>query len=210
MGTNTSKVSIVAGGILADSLLPAITQGNTIIGVDRGAAWLLEHGVIPDIAVGDFDSVTVYELQAIQKKVPRIEQHPAEKNETDLELALSIAQTYQPNEIIIYGSTGFRLDHTIASLFLLESLPQVKIIIRDENNSIQLVTHEARIQKNHTFFSVLPITSRAEVSITGAKYPLRHFTMHRQKSLGVSNEVVSKQARVRVHSGKVLVIESTD
>ena len=72
-------ISIVGGGNLSKKLLPDIATNDYIIGVDRGACWLILNGVIPDIAIGDFDSVTVRQMQIIKKQSKRLDIYPKRK-----------------------------------------------------------------------------------------------------------------------------------
>ena len=66
MNSNTSI--ICSGGQLGEWALPYINQQYYLIGADRGAQFLIEHGFTPSIAIGDFDSVTKEQLQHSTKK----------------------------------------------------------------------------------------------------------------------------------------------
>ncbi len=86
-------INIVAGG--PRELIPDLseyTDGDTTwVGVDKGTVALLEAGIIPQEAFGDFDSITEEELMQIQKAAPTLHVYQAEKDYTDLELALDWA-----------------------------------------------------------------------------------------------------------------------
>lgn len=73
-------INIVAGG--PDHLIPDLLQyqaGDALwVGVDRGAVTLLDAGIVPDEAFGDFDSITD-EQKAIEKAAPRLHIYQAEK-----------------------------------------------------------------------------------------------------------------------------------
>lgn len=60
-----TKVVLVAGGQLEE--LPS--DADVWIGVDRGSLYLIEQGITPDLAVGDFDSVSQQEFELIQKQL---------------------------------------------------------------------------------------------------------------------------------------------
>ena len=79
-----TKIAVVAGGQL--ETLP--TDVDIWIGVDRGSLYLIDREIDPDLAVGDFDSVTQDEFQRIQEKAGAIIQAQPEKDDTDLELAV--------------------------------------------------------------------------------------------------------------------------
>ena len=56
-----------------------------VIGVDAGFAHLEGVGVVPDMAVGDFDSL------GYVPKCKRVSRHPVKKDKSDMELALEKA-----------------------------------------------------------------------------------------------------------------------
>ena len=88
----TDTVVVFAGGEppirAAVELVPA---GAFVVAADSGADHALALGLHVDVAVGDFDSVTPEALAAVERDGGRIERHPAEKDKTDLELALDAA-----------------------------------------------------------------------------------------------------------------------
>ncbi|MBI4062618.1 thiamine diphosphokinase [Candidatus Gottesmanbacteria bacterium] len=209
------NIALVANGYLDEYLLPDIGSADFVIGVDRGAYWLLRHGVMPHIAIGDFDSVTKKELQIIKKKIRRvIEQKSHPKYKIDLELAVGYALKRKPTEVVIYGGIGSRADHTMVAVNLLEKLLQknIEAKIRDSHNEVFLFDSRRTIlrSRQYKYLSLLPYSSKAVVTLRGVLYPVAKHTFHRNSSLGVSNEIVGKSAEIIVHSGIVLVIQSRD
>lgn len=209
------NIALVANGYLDEQLLLDIGSADFVIGVDRGAYWLLRHGVIPQVAIGDFDSVTKQQLQIIKKKIRRvIEQQPHPKYETDMELAVQYALKQKPTEVVIYGGIGSRADHTMAAVNLLEKFLKKNIDakIRDKHNEVFLLESRRTILQSpkYKYVSILAYTSKAVVTIRGVLYPVATHTFHRHVSLGVSNEIVGKEAEVIVHSGIILLIQSLD
>lgn len=135
---------IMVGG--PESELPDISKyDKTIpwIGVDRGAVRLTERGIIPIIAMGDFDSLSKAELAHL-KTMTEVTEFPAEKDETDTEIGLQWALTEQPDLIRIFGATGGRLDHLLANIMMLMQ-PRFldvisKIELLDRYNYIKMYT----------------------------------------------------------------------
>lgn len=203
------NIAIVAGGKLQKRFLGEIHKADFLIGVDRGALWLLQNNVIPDVAIGDFDSVTKKEFQKIKQKVKKVFEFEKEKNATDLELAVDYAIGLKPKHVTIFGGVGTRLDHTIAAVHLLEKLPTSGKII-DSRNEIQLVRKTLHIFPSHRYVSILPHTKKIIVSLSGFVYPLSRKELVRSTSIGISNEVVGKKAVIEVHEGIALVIKSRD
>lgn len=91
-------------------------QDIVFIGADRGAFYLVEQGITPHAIVGDFDSLTDEEYQAVLAQTKNQQRFQQEKNETDTDLALLKALTYTPQEIVLTGVTGGRLDHYEAAV----------------------------------------------------------------------------------------------
>lgn len=208
------KIAIVAHGHLDQQLLPAIKSADYIVGVDRGAYWLLRHGVAPHVAIGDFDSTSPKERRHIRKKVRDVRAFPLEKDATDLELAINHAISLKPKEVIIYGAVGSRFDHACVAVNLLEKFLKQNIDakIRDRYNEAFLLQSRRTILKssNYAYLSILAYSSKTVVTLRGLLYPVTKRTFYRNTSLGVSNEIIGKEAGIIVHSGIVLVIQSRD
>ena len=65
--------------------------------MDRGSLFLIEQGICPDLAVGDFDSVSEEELALICSQSKNLLQaQPEEKDDTDLELAVKAVFARSP------------------------------------------------------------------------------------------------------------------
>jgi thiamine pyrophosphokinase len=208
------RILIFTNGNLDIFFTKEIQADDFIIGVDYAAYWLIKHHVVPDLAIGDFDSTNKNELVSIKHMCKNVVEYPRDKDFTDTELALTEAIKIKASEIIIFGATGNRMDHTLANIHLLETAakPAIPCRIRDTRNEIRLVLDKLNIEKNNSFpyFSLLPVTDSVTVSITGAKYNLDHKRLDRGQTIGVSNEISGKSAEITVHSGSALVICSRD
>ncbi len=209
-------IAIVGGGKVSKQFLSEIVKSDYIVGVDRGAYWLLANGSTPDIAIGDFDSVISRELRIIKQNVKRVEEHPKEKDATDMELAVEHAIKLNPKRVVIYGALGNRLDHTIGNIHLLERLSDMGIegVIRDRYNEVRLLTKtfiiDRRQHRNYKYLSVLPVSDEMEVTLTGFRYDVSRALIRRGQTLGISNEIKGVQATIDVHRGRALVIRSRD
>ncbi|GAB6930181.1 thiamine diphosphokinase [Paenibacillus sp. JCM 10914] len=212
---NPHRVLIFTGGELSVPLLDEIREGDFIIGADRGALFLIEHGVHPDLAVGDFDSVTsddMSRIHAASKQV--VECDPIDKNLTDTELAMELAIEKSPESILILGATGTRLDHTLANIhMLIRGLHHhIPCSILDENNWISLTGSSCTVHnKGFTYVSLLPLTTEVSgITLEGFEYPLNHATLRLGQSLGVSNKLTEDRGMVHIEGGLLLIIQSKD
>lgn len=209
------SIAIVANGNLSEMFVGEIRHYDVIIGVDRGAYWLLTHGIAPHIAVGDFDSCTSKEWKKIQENITDVRQFDAEKNFTDTELALDIAMKKNSQHIAIYGGMGTRIDHTMATISLLARCAQARTpaVVRDMHNDVRIIGRGRTIIKKRagcTYISIIPYTKQIIVSLSGLKYPLNRKKITQSMTLGISNEFEASEAEVTVHGGLALVIQSRD
>jgi thiamine pyrophosphokinase len=209
-----NRIVIVANGNISEILLSRIQNADYVIGVDRAAYVLLKHGIIPDVSIGDFDSVTQKEVDEIKKYSKQTIEFPVKKDSTDLELAINHAISLHPHEVLIFGAIGTRLDHSFVALQLLEKFvgSGISAVIRNEKNECALCTFKYIFERNDSFkyFSILPVTDTIYVTITGGLYPLKHALIQRGSSLGISNEIVSKKVSIMVHKGVAMIIRSSD
>ena len=130
------------------------------IGVDRGAYYLLKRNISPNAIVGDFDSLTAEEWLVISSAMSNsdIERYKQEKDETDTDLALLKALTFQPTTVIVTGVTGGRLDHyeaAVRSIYrFTKQFPHVSFIIVNNKNSMQFLTAGKHILKKELIIAI--------------------------------------------------------
>ncbi|OGG01609.1 thiamine diphosphokinase [Candidatus Gottesmanbacteria bacterium RBG_16_52_11] len=209
-----TRYIIYANGVLPETGAEGLKPDDFIIGVDGAAAWLLDRKITPSVAIGDFDSVSGDGMKRITAAVGSVLRYPQEKDYTDLELAVRYAVAADPAEIIIWGGFGTRADHTLSAVTTLE-IPLRRGIpasMRDDRNILMLADGYLTIADDpvYRYLSVIPYTRRISVTLSGVKYPVRRRTMMRGLSVGVSNEITARQARITVHSGKAVIIRSRD
>jgi thiamine pyrophosphokinase len=188
------------------------------VGVDRGVLTLIENGIQPQLAFGDFDSVTPEELSVIKGKVKELNRFKPEKDETDMELALNWALEQSPERIQLFGATGGRLDHLFANVQLLikpvlQKNP-VQIEIIDRKNIVYIKSAgEYTIQKNKRFkyISFIPITMEVKgITLKDFKYPLANRTIPIGSTLCISNELNNDYGTFSFTEGILMVVRSKD
>ncbi|WP_338753954.1 thiamine diphosphokinase [Bacillus sp. FJAT-52991] len=216
------RIAVVAGGPETElvDLQTYATEDMVFVGVDRGTIYLLERGITPKIAIGDFDSVTEAEWQMIECGVGKenIHRFPAEKDQTDLELAIFWAMKQQPETIFILGATGGRLDHFFGTISLLMNKEimssRTKIELVDKQNRVSLYgpgTYTVFVDIGKTYFSFFAITNEVtNFTLKGFKYPLSNHTVRSGSTLYVSNELDQENGTFSFSSGILMVIRSSD
>ena len=89
-------------------------DGDYVIAADRGYAVARSLGIVPDLVVGDFDSLgEAPDADGIVRLEVR-------KDDTDLEHAVRLALEKGYRELIVYGAVGGVLDHTLGNIAVAE------------------------------------------------------------------------------------------
>ena len=186
--------------------LPA---GATVIAADGGAelAWML--GLSVDLVVGDMDSISAETLAGIE----HVERHAAEKDATDLELALVAALRFEPERVLVLGGGGGRLDHLLGGLLLLaaEAYAGVRVDAQFGAAAVHVIRGERTLHgEPGELISLLAVHGRARGVVTdGLVYPLRSETLEPGSSRGVSNVFAGPLARIALEGGVLLAVRPT-
>jgi thiamine pyrophosphokinase len=205
-------VVVVAGGERAPTP-PVLPAGALVIGADSGVDYALALGLHVDVAVGDFDSVSTGGLERVEREGARVERHPADKDKTDLELALDEAVRAGATEIIVVGVGGGRLDHYMANLLLLASpkYAACRVVAFDGPVRVHVVhagrTPTALPGEVGELLTLLPVAGDAVGVVTrGLRYPLKSEALGAGTSRGVSNVIEATDASVQLDAGALLAI----
>lgn len=209
------RIVIFTGGNLSPQFLKEIGKDDIIIAADRGALFLIEHGIQPHIAVGDFDSITEQEREKVRDNSERIITcDPVHKDLTDTEMAFETALDLEPTDILMLGATGTRMDHTLANVHIMVRAMQhhISCTLQDEHNYMMLTTSEAFVEdRGYEYISLLPLTNEVTgITLEGFMYPLDQATIRMGQSLGISNKLLGKSGTVSINSGLLLIIQSKD
>jgi len=206
------KAHIVCGS--PDLWLPEKLDGF-VVGVDRGALALIQQGISIRAAVGDFDSVSTDERRQIEASTERLVKLPPEKAITDCEAAVQMVVADGFNEMYIYGITGGRIDHQMATISLMLKYAQQDVLITavDKKNIFYILKHGkhflAPTDNRYISFFAMGETVK-NLHLGGVKYPLNGYDLTPDDALCVSNEPVTTEVTVSFDSGYLLVVESRD
>ena len=113
--------------------------------------------------MGDLDSIGEKELKYYRENNVDIRKYPTEKDETDTQLAIRTAMGLPVNEIVLLGAIGSRMDHTLANLYLLQSIVEknYKACIINERNTIYLIDKRIELEgEKGTLISLLPFSDQ--------------------------------------------------
>lgn len=179
---------------------------DLVVAVDGGLALLLRAGVVPQLLIGDLDSL---DGVAVPPGV-EVRRHPREKDATDLELTLDQVAALAPEEIRLVGALGGRVDHLLATCGLLVR-HRVPIVVHHRGEVLYAVSGPLTLSgaAPGDRVSLIPLTDRVEgIHTQGLRYPLAGEPLHRTGTRGVSNQVVSLPCQVEFSSGRLLVVHA--
>jgi thiamine pyrophosphokinase len=177
-----------------------------LIGVDRGAFILAKNNLLMKLAIGDFDSVNLDELELVKHFTEEVIQLDPVKDETDTLSALLKVIDLGYDEIILYGGLSKRLDHTLANILLLINNGKIKYL-QDENTLVSVYEKgEYIINNNYKYVSFFAI-SETLLSLNGFKYDLDKYLLKKADIVGISNEIISNCAKLFILNGKLLAVQ---
>lgn len=211
------NILLVAGGSPQQWPNFQKSEYDFFVGIDRGNLYLLEEGIQPNLAVGDFDSLSEEERQVVFESVEELSTSPAEKDDTDTQLALvKTFERYPDAEVTIIGATGGRLDHLLANIWLgveprfRPYLQQFRL--KDRTNTVSYLTsgeHVVSKELGMKYLGYCCLTPISELTLKDVKYPLDKVEILQPTSLA-SNEFLQNEAKVSFTSGVIAVIQSQD
>lgn len=192
---------IFLGGEFATIHCPS---ADLVIAADRGWDNALKNNIVPDILVGDMDSITTVPDGVETVRVPAV------KDETDAQLAIRIAIERGARRITLAGRLSGRADHTLSVVFMLESLKRdgIECEIIDDKNRVRLLSLESvSVPRGYKYFGLLSL-GETVVTARSCRYPLEGAIIRRDIPYAVSNEVLGETAFLEVSGDPILLIES--
>ncbi len=203
------RTLIVLGGERPGAALLArcAAESDLVIAADSGLEAFADAGVMPDLLVGDMDSVAPEVLARYEGRVPQ-RRLCCIKDDTDGVDALDLALARGAEEITLLGALGGRLDHALANVMLLVRAHRrgAKARILAENVEIVRVDGEMALEgAQGDTVSLLPLGQAQGVTLEGFFYPLKGSTLTSDYPLGVSNVVTEQRALVRVGTGDLIL-----
>ena len=206
------KAFIFTGGEVNLKTIRELPQeGDLTIAADAGLLSAKSLSIKPQILIGDFDSLGIPDANVADEII----QLPAEKDDTDTQLAVKTALERGADEIVIIGGLSGRLDHTLSSIAILEDLQthHIRARMTDGQNRIRFLRNDGVILPRDSFryLSLIAADPKVKgVSLDGCKYPLRKATLTRTHQYAISNEIVGNCALIEIRRGGVWVVESND
>jgi thiamine pyrophosphokinase len=206
---------IFAGGELRPgrAVQEALARADLVIAADSGAATALRLGYVPQLVVGDFDSLDPETARRLHHEGSFFVRAAVEKDETDSELALQQAQQRGASEITLLGGLGgARFDHALANILLLAGYETVPLRIIDGPSTCWLLRgpgSSAIRGRPGDLLSLFPLGAAATgIRTANLSYPLNGEALHLGKPRGVSNALTAVDAEVSLEAGLLLIVHT--
>ncbi len=200
----TGRCVIVGAGEF-DGFVTLPDPDDLVIAADGGYSSLQKYGIVPDVLLGDLDSL------AQVPDFPNVIRYPSVKDDTDMAIAVDYAKKKGCREFFLYGGLGGRLDHSIANLQLLTGMAEERLeayLIGQGMMITALCGESLTFSQNAAgMLSVFCAEKRAEgVLEEGLKYTLTDAVLTGERALGVSNEFTGCESRIAVKKGILWVM----
>lgn len=198
-----------------DRTWPGWSDGiDLVVAADAGADAAERLGLRPDLVVGDFDSIAPGGLDRLRAAGVPVEVAPADKDESDTELAVRAALARGARALTIVGGLGGRPDHLLANLGLL-ALPELadrSVELLDDRTRVSLIQGPGSrdlVGRVGDQVSLLPFGPGVDgVTTAGLEWPLADEALPVGPARGLSNVRTALVARVTVRAGLLLAIET--
>jgi len=208
------RIIIFANGELPDieKARSILRDGDYIICADGGTRHASSLDLKPALIIGDMDSADSALLQKLRADDVPIELYPRDKNETDLELAITRAIELDAKEIVIVAALGGRLDQTLANIALISDLPLATFNIRLDDGVEEAFFCRDQVEVSGGSGDIVSLIPWGN-AVTGVRtenlrWMLDNETLYPEKTRGISNEMIADTANIKNSSGMLLVVHT--
>jgi thiamine pyrophosphokinase len=197
----------------SERLIRAVAgRADFVVAADGGARYVLAAGIVPDLIVGDMDSLGEDLTQEIEGRGAELERHPARKDKMDGHLAVLAAKERGATAADFVCAAGGKPGAIFAvpHILLAAERQGLRSSAVSDWGSMFVVEAGSRAVKGTVgdSVSVFPLAGPATgVTLEGMGYPLTNATLDPGDTLGFHNELVGREAKVSVEDGTLLVVQ---
>lgn len=199
-----------ATGVAMGALHRARGNDETVvIAADSGWSHAVATGLEVDVLIGDMDSIDPGQLRLARASSARIVEFPADKDETDTELAIAEAREIGCGSVTLISGGGDRLDHVIAMMHSLAACP-LPVVAYIGAARVEFAVPGRAVDfdgRPGETVSLVPLGGDATgVTTEGLKWSLHAGDLSSAESRGVSNVITHGRVHVSVTSGTIAVM----
>lgn len=175
-----------------------------ILALDGGADTALKAGIMPNLVIGDLDSISQNAKNKIGKeKLLKV----ARQDNTDLEKGLDFARYFKVPKITIICAQGGRLDFTLSNFSsVFNYIDKANIVFKTSTCDIYPLKKSAKFEcKKGAKISLVPMGTTTDLTLKNLKYSLKNATFKIGQT-AVSNIALKNNFEVSFKKGQLLVI----
>ncbi len=198
-----------------DLLRRVAGRADLVVAADGGARYALEAGVVPDLVVGDMDSLGEGLAREVESRGASLERHPVRKDKMDGHLAVFAARERGATAADLLCAVGGRLGALFAVTHILLAAERIGLhstVVADRGRMFVVEAGSRKVEgASQDSISIFPLSGPAAgVTLEGMEYPLENATLEPGDTLGFHNELIGDQATISVEEGALLVVQETE
>lgn len=180
-----------------------------ILCADGGANYAYQLNLLPAAIIGDMDSILPEVKQYFTDQEVEIKKYPRRKDFTDTQLVMTSACEMGASEIVLLGTLGKRLDHTMSNLYCALEMVQkgIKISYLSPEGYIYMVNKEITITgEAGDLISILSLSEESRgVTTHGFEFPLDHVVLEKKNPYAISNALTGNSGVISLEEGVLAV-----
>ncbi len=209
---NRPAVIITGGDPVDPAAVASLPPDALVIAADSGLDLAHRLGIDVDVVVGDLDSAEAESVQRARAMGAEMLVYPADKDATDLELAIDAALRGDPSRVILLGGRGGRIAHLLGNVMLLAAprLADTEVEWRFADSALLRVLPGRPVRLTGRIGDVVSIIAiggpAIGVTTDGLRWILDRATLEVGSTRGISNEMVRPTATVSLDDGLGFVV----
>ena len=178
---------------------------RVVIALDGAANRLIGSNMIPDVLLGDLDSVSESALEQCKASGVVIV-HTPDQQSSDISKGLEwVQRTYPDSEVDIIGVEIGRYDHHLAAYSALFECKSDATILLDGWQARRVSQTQATSKRANSIFSLIPFGDVTGATIKGCQFSLDNESLT-TGTRGISNIATGHSITVSVKSGDLLLL----
>jgi thiamine pyrophosphokinase len=197
-------------------LIQAVARrADLVVAADGGARYALDAGIVPDLVVGDMDSLGEDLAREVERRGASLERHQVRKDKMDGHLAILAAHRLGATAADLLCAAGGRFGALFAVPHILLAAERIGLrstVVADWGRMFVIEAGSRTVEgaPRHSV-SIFPLSGLASgVTLEGLVYPLVNARLEPGDTLGFHNELIGREARVSVRDGALLVVHETE
>ena len=190
-------------------------RADLVVAADGGARYALDAGIVPDLVVGDMDSLGEDLAREAEKRGASLERHQVRKDKMDGHLAVLAARERGATAAELLCAFGGKFGAIFAVPHILLAAERIGLhstVVADWGRMFVIEARSLTVEGvSQDSISIFPLYGPATgVTLEGFVYPLQDAHLEPGDTLGFHNELIGREARVSVRDGALLVVHESD